>query len=381
MKQSQKTWMLICVAFAVLLSGFFYFQTPEPVAITSYTVTSGIVKETIANTRVGTVKACRRAYLAPGTGGEVVALNVREGDAVKQGKILLEVWNEGLNARVDLMAAEINSKRAAAEQACKLSAGSGRVAKRLKNLQKHENIVSEEVVDLAVTKASAERAACRAAKAIIKVSLARLEVAQADLKRTQVRAPFDGIVAEVNAELGEYVTPSPPGIPTLPAIDLLDLSCVYISAPIDEVDAPAIKLGMQSCVSLDAFDDKRCSGKVTRIAPYVLEKEKQARTVEVEVQLTVDKETVDMMPGYSADIDILVDSRNGVLRIPTEALLEGNRVLVIQQDNLLRERQIQSGLRNWNFTEVISGLKAGDKIVLSVNRDGVKAGAYVVDEK
>ena len=57
-------------------------------------------------------------------------------------------------------------------------------------------------------------------------------------------APFDGVVAEVNAELGEYVTPSPPGIPTPPAVDLIDDRCLYVTAPIDEVDAPEIRTGM-----------------------------------------------------------------------------------------------------------------------------------------
>ena len=375
-----KKWMIIFIFSMAAFSGFLYFKRTEPVAVTLYTVALGEIKQTVVNTRVGTVKACRRAYLAPGTGGEVVKLNVREGDQVKKGKILLEVWNEGLTARVDLITAEINSKQASADQACDLSAGSIRVAKRLKKLQQHKNVVSDEVVDLAVTKASSEQAACRAAKAVIKVSQANLQVAKAAVKRTQVRAPFDGTVAEVNAELGEFVTPSPPGIPTLPAVDLLDLSCVYISAPIDEVDAPAIKPGMSACISLDAFEDKRCSGKVTRIAPYVLEKEKQARTVEVEVQLTSAKHRIGLLPGYSADIEILVYRHLKVLRVPTEAVLEDDKVLLFQQDGVLLERQIQTGLSNWNFTEVLAGLQAQDKIVLSVSREGVKAGAYAVAE-
>jgi HlyD family secretion protein len=251
----------------------------------------------------------------------------------------------------------------------------------LTELQKHKNIVSEEVVDLAVTKAKAEKAACRSAKAAIKVSKASLNVALSAVERTLVKAPFDGTVAEINAELGEFVTPSPPGIPTLPPIDLLDLSCLYVSAPIDEVDAPAIRLGMPACVSLDAFSEKRCSGRVTRIAPYVLEKEKQARTVEVEVKLTDEKDLLELLPGYSADIEVLIGSREKTLRIPTEAVLEGNLVLVFEKDGILAERKIEPGMSNWNFTEVLSGLKEGEKIVLSVSRDGVKPGVYAKQEQ
>ncbi|MCH5372679.1 MAG: efflux RND transporter periplasmic adaptor subunit, partial [Planctomycetes bacterium] len=64
-----------------------------------------------------------------------------------------------------------------------------------------------------------------------------------------------------------------------------------------------------------------------------------------------------------------------VLRIPTEAILEGNKVLVFTPDKLLEEREIETGLSNWEYTEVVRGLKAGDKVVISVDRDGVEDGA------
>ena len=73
-------------------------------------------------------------------------------------------------------------------------------------------------------------------------------------------------IAEVNGELGEYVTPSPVGIPTPPAIDLIDTQCLYISAPIDEVDAPEIRAGMAARISLDAFSKQFFHGHVRRVA-------------------------------------------------------------------------------------------------------------------
>ena len=71
-----------------------------------------------------------------------------------------------------------------------------------------------------------------------------------------LRAPFDGVVADISGELGEYATPSPPGILTLPAIDLIDDSCMFVSAPIDEVDAASIKVGQQGRITLDAIKGK-----------------------------------------------------------------------------------------------------------------------------
>ena len=363
----------------LILAGLTYFfsRGPQPVSVKAYALAKGEVQTTVANTRVGTVKACRRAYLAPATGGQVAALHVKEGDKVKQGQLLLEVWNQDLKAQADLQKAQIKANRASADQVCQLAGGAEREAARLSRLQQNKQIVSVEQVDKSVTSSKAQQAACRAALQEIEVAEAQLAVADAAVRRSLILAPFDGTVAEVNAELGEFVTPSPPGIPTLPPIDLLDLSCLTVSAPIDEVDAASIKTGMQTCVLLDAFPDKRCSGIVTRVAPYVLEKEKQARTVEVEVTLKEPKDLAGLMPGYSADIEVLLSKKDQALRLPAEAILENNRVLLIDSNNVLHEQSFKPGLSNWTYTEVLSGLKEGDRVVMSVGQEGVVDGATV----
>jgi HlyD family secretion protein len=376
-----KKTLFIIIGIGLIVAVYFFNKQKKFVDVEVVTVEQGEVRATVSNTRVGTVKACRRAYLAPATGGQVAEMHVKEGDVVKQNQLLLEVWNKDLKAQVTLQDAQIKSNRAAAEQACQLGAGAEREAERALRLQKFDHIISEEQVDIKATGARAKRASCNAALEAIAVSQANRDAVQAAVERTLVLAPFDGTVAEINTELGEFITPSPPGIPTLPAIDLLDVSCLYVSAPIDEVDAPQIKTGMSACVSLDAFPEKRCSGTVSRIAPYVLEKEKQARTVEVEVKLTDPKEIKDLLPGYSADIEVLLVSKPKALRVPAEAVLENNKVLVMHEDGLLEERSFKPGLVNWNTVEVLSGLNAGEKVVLSVGKEGVEAGAYARVQK
>lgn len=375
-----KRFVVLACMFAAAAGLVWYFTRPEPVAVKLYTVNTGPVTSTVANTRVGTIKACRRAYLAPALGGQVASLTVKEGSLVSRNQLLLVVWNDDLKAQVDLQVAEAKTLKARADQACLIAAGAEREAGRMLTLQKHKNIVSEETVDRAVTDAQAKRAACQAAHAAIDVNKARIAAARAELERTIVRAPFDGVVAEVNVELGEFVTPSPPGIPTLPAIDLLDVSCLYVSAPIDEVDAPAIHTGMKARVTLDAFPNQQRAGVVRRIAPYVLDREKQARTVEVEVGISDPNDLRGLLPGYSADLEILLESKDDVLRIPTEAVLDGNRVLVYHADSPLSERRITPGLSNWNYTEVLSGLQQGEEIVVSIGKEGVEAGAYAIAE-
>jgi HlyD family secretion protein len=192
-----------------------------------------------------------------------------------------------------------------------------------------------------------------------------------------LRAPFGGIVADISGELGEYATPSPPGIPTLPAIDLIDDSCMFVSAPIDEVDASVVKVGQNSRITLDAIKGKQFPGKVKRIAPYVIDLEKQARTVEVEVAFSELPKEENLLVGYSADIEIVHKVRENVLRIPTQHLMEGKRVLLYKADGVLEERTVTTGLANWQYTEIVSGLQEGDQIVATLDRAGVKSGARV----
>jgi len=366
-------------AFILIGALITYLGSSKPVKVIISPVERGLVQDTVANTRAGTIKACNRAGLSPSMGGQIANLPVKVGDAVKPGQILMELWNDDRVAEVSLATREAKAAKALARQACVKADVAEREAQRLRKLRK-KGLASEEAIDKADGEALAQKAACTAAQATAEVSEARLEVAQALLNRTQLTAPFAGIVAEINGEVGEFVTPSPVGIPTPPAVDLVDINCLYVSAPIDEVDAPAIRIGMPAKVSLDAFAKQIFPGKVKRIAPYVLDIEKQARTVDVEVDFANTEDSHNMLPGYSADIEVILAEQRNTLRIPTEAILEGNKVLVLGDEGILQQRQITSGLSNWEFTEVLEGLKENERIVVSVDRDGVKDGAHAESE-
>lgn len=366
---------------ALIGAGIWYLSRPEPIAVRAKTVDRGPVEATVANTRAGTVEACRRARLAPAIGGQIAELPVREGDHVQPRQVLLELWNDDLGAELQLALQEAEAAAARAEQACVSADVARREADRLTKLQAR-GLASEEATERAVGQAKSSRAACTAARASTGVSQARVAVAQAALERTRLRAPFEGTVAEINGELGEFTTPSPVGIPTLPAVDLVDTTCLYVKAPIDEVDAPAIRAGMPARITLDAFPDRHFDGTVRRVAPYVLDVEKQARTVDVEAEFAEPHAVENLLPGYSADVEIVLDRKDSVTRVPTEAVQEGNRVLVYRpQDETLEERTVTPGLSNWVYTEVRAGLAPGDQVVTSVDREGVRPGAVVTIEE
>lgn len=362
---------------AVIAAGVWYLTRPKPIVLTVAVADVGRVEQTVANTRAGSVMPCRRAKLAPPAGGRIDKLYVKEGDRVRQGQVLLSLWDDDVAARERMSRQQLLTAKAHVREVCELAKASARDAKRAHELHAR-NFVSQEAVERANADAAAKQASCDSAGTQVAEAEARIQASRADVDRTVLRAPFAGIVAEVNGEVGEYLTPSPPGIPTLPAVDLIDDSCLYVSAPIDEVDAAQIKVGMNARVTLDAYRGKHFPGRVRRIAPYVLAVEKQARTVEVEVEFDSPGEARNLLVGYSADIEIVLDGHDRVVRIPTPALMPGNRVLVLGADGRLQERKIDTGLSNWEYTEVKSGLSRGDRVVTSLEREGVKAGAVAV---
>jgi HlyD family secretion protein len=365
---------LVLIAIAV-----WYFMRPAPIEVQLTKVERGVVEATVSNTRAGTVKACRRAKLAAPAGGLIERLLVKKGQRVKHDQVLLELWNDDLRAQERLAREQLSTSETQAQQACMQADLAEKEAARARQLME-SGFISPEGLDQKLSAAKVSRAGCEAARSQIDQSKSRISVAKASLERMVLRAPFDGIVADISGELGEYATPSPPGIPTLPAIDLIDDSCMFVSAPIDEVDAANVKVGQIARITLDAIKGKSFPGRVKRIAPYVLELEKQARTVEVEVAFTDPPDEDNLLVGYSADVEIVHESHANVLRIPTQTLLEGNRVLLYQDNGVLAERTVTTGLANWEQTEITSGLNEGDQIVLSLDREGVKAGARVRPE-
>ena len=363
---------------------FWWFNRPQPIAVALVAVGYGKVESSVANTRAGSVEACQRTKLSPISGGRIAFLGVKKGDHVKKGQVLLKLWNDDQQAQSHLAQTQVASSQQRITEICAIADNAMREAARTAKLRA-QGFVSEGAEEKVRYEAQARRAACDGARADVKQAQARVNVTKVEQNRTVLIAPFDGIVADIVGELGEYTTPSPPGVATPPAIDLIDDTCLYIEAPMDEVDAPKIHVGQFARVTLDALPGQQLAGHVKRVAPYVLAVEKQARTVDVEVALDDFKGNTANNPpllvGYSADVEIVLASHDKVLRVPTSTLQDGNKVLVyLPETKKLEQRTIKVGITNWEYTEVLDGLKQGDLIVASLEREGVKAGALVKPE-
>lgn len=376
---SKRTKIILSLAVVAVVIYFVMGSEQDPIAVSAVYPEIRTVEQTVSNTRAGTIDACRRSKMSPAMGGQIALLHVKEGDLVQKDQILIELWNKESKARVKETQARVQVSERSAQQVCILSDRAQREAKRKTELLQR-GLASEEATETAVSNAESQSAACDAALTQVEANQASVEVVEASLERTMLIAPFNGVIAEIEGELGEYVTPSPVGVATKPTVDLIDSSCIYISAPIDEIDAPEVVSGMTARISMDAFGNQEFPATVRRVAPYVLDLEKQARTVEIEAIFDNPNQT--LLPGYSADIEVIIDRVENVLSIPTQLIMRDNYVYVIDPETMtLTKEQIEIGIGNWQYTEVTNGLSKDDQVVLSVDREGVKAGIVVVVEK
>ncbi|MEE8278563.1 MAG: efflux RND transporter periplasmic adaptor subunit, partial [Thermoanaerobaculia bacterium] len=243
---------------------------PDPVAVEVAEVEVGRVEETVTNSRAGSVVARRRAKLSPEIGGQVMAIPFREGDRVRQGEVLLKIDDRSQRARLELARRELEASRAERNRTCLAAERAGRELERTLLLA-DEEIVSADLLDQIESAKQAAGAACQAAEATVARAQAAVSVARTELEKTEIRSPFDGVVAEVSTEIGEWATPSPPALPVPPVVDVLDPGSIYISAPMDEVDSARIRPGLEVRVTVDSHRGRSFSGRVVRVAPYVLD--------------------------------------------------------------------------------------------------------------
>lgn len=366
-----KVWVLVLVAAGAGVAWVLLRNAP-PVEVETARVERGVVEEIVANTRAGTVKARMRSKLSPQTGGLVVALPHRKGERVAAGDLLLKLDDRVQRAQLELAEKELQAARSRAQEACEAAELAQREWARGQALAS-EGVVSAQNLDVLASRRDQTRAACVAAQALVEQAQAQVRLARAQLSLTELSAPFSGVIAELATEVGEWLTPAPPGVPIPPVIDLLDPASLYVVAPIDELDVARVRAGQEVRVAVDPRPGVSFAGRVSKLAPYILDLAEQNRTADVEVELEPGQDLSGVLPGASADVEIVVSRRENALRVPTSAVGEGRKVLVLEEGRLV-ERQVETGLANWQFTEVLAGLVEGEEVVVSRDRPEIQPG-------
>jgi len=342
---------------------------PETIPVEVYEAVRGVVEETVSNTRAGTVRVRRRASIGVDAPGTILAIERREGEEAATGEVLIRVDDREARAALKRTAQELDAAEADRKAVAIRCEHLGREAARLEKLHQ-EGVIAEDRTDSART--ASRRCGAEMEAARERVSLARATMGQAEvaLERTVVRAPFDGVVNRLFAEEGEY------GTPGKPVLDLMERSDLYVRAEIDEVDLARVREGLPVRVTLDPFRGRSFAGAVRRVATFVSEAEQQNRTIEVDVDFAPAEDLAGVKPGTSADVEVILISRPDVLRVPRYALLKGDRLLVFEEGRAV-ERRVEVGLKNWDYAEIRSGLREGERVIVSLDREGVRAGVAV----
>jgi HlyD family secretion protein len=349
----------------------------EPVPVQVAVVSRGTVEQTVTEFPARTVKARRRAKLSPQEGWTRRRAAEARGRSREGGRrtacaarLVVVAQARPRLARREYDAAVADEKRGLfrAERASREQRPQSSPGPRRDRLHR-----PSDQMDSAARTAGGVRIARRAAgQARTGVDRARGPTARLH----DAPAPFDGVIAELQIEVGEWSTPSPPVIQVPSVIDVIDTSSIYVSAPMDEVDSARLKPGQPARVAVDAYPNKRfrdassawastCSTSRSRTAPS---RSRWSSTTRVFAAT--------LLPGTSADVEVILDTHENVLRMPSAALLSGDKVLRLD-GRTLDERPVQVGLKNWDVTEITSGLTEGDRVVTSLDRSEVKAGARV----
>jgi HlyD family secretion protein len=329
----------------------------------------GVVEEIVTNSRAGSIRARYRSQIGAETAGRVAALPHREGAQVDSGAVLARLADDVARAGRSLARRDLESTAAAllaAEAKAELAASE---LARAEGLQQR-GAVTEETLETARSRDKSARAELDAARAQVERARAALQLADAELERHTVRAPFAGVVNQLFVEVGASV------VPGQALLELMSREQPYVSAPMDELDIARIRVGQKARVRLDPYPERAFAATVTRVAPFVSEFQEQNRTMEIELGLEDLDGGVDLRPGTSADVEIVIARRDNTLRIPALALLEGERVLVVESGRAA-ERRVRVGLRNWDYVEILEGLAEGDVVITSLEKGDLKPGTAV----
>jgi len=392
-----------CVAFAVCLvlaatAGAAYLhkkpdRKAEEAKYRSALVDSGNISQTVAAN--GTINPVALVNVGSQVSGTVVELNADFNDHVKKGQVLLKLDPILFNAQIKQSEANLASARA-----------SLRLAQA--NFERNENLVAENYVSALALDQS--RREVDVAKASIALAQAQLTSAQANLNNSVIRAPIDGVVIKRTIDLGQTVAATF-NTPNLFQI-ARDLTKMQIETNVSEADIGALKEGQAARFIVDAYPDKEFAANVRqfRLAANVVQ-----NVVTYTVVLDVENKEQLLKPGMTAQVRLVVGNRQNVLRIPTAALrfrlsdeeqekelkkqkgkdadnktaavavaasapastvdddlafrsksetTRSFKIYKLDANNQAKAVDIQIGLSNFRYTEVLGGdLKKGDRVV------------------
>jgi len=357
-----KNWVVWLVVALVIVATVVLLKGNKPVAVKVFEVKQGELRVIVNATTTSTVKSETEVTLSAQRTGRVVKLPVQEGDILKAGSLI---------ARLDLTEESVQTESVLAQSKATYEEAGKNVA-RVEDLYAN-NLVAQQDLDAARRAYEVARSQYRAA------------VSDAGVKGdySVIRAPFDGVISKKYTEVGELL------LPGRQIVTMVNPERIYVLSTIDEVDVGRLKPGQPVSLTVDAFPGERFTGRIGRISPIVSGGKLETRTADVWIYF--DRRQPRIKAGMSADVEILVATLQNVLSVPSQAVIErdGKKQVYIADGKALAAgvggaiallRPVVTGETNWSFTQIVSGLKAGDFVVTTPEADRLKDGVKLAAE-
>jgi HlyD family secretion protein len=280
-------------------------------------------EDVIARVRApGKIEAKTQVKISADIMGKIVVLNVKEGDPVKKGELLLQLDDTQYRAAHDQATAALASGKARVREAESALRVSDANFTRQKALFE-QKLLSEAEWDQANDAHESARAALATAQEEVTRATAAAAGAADNLRKCRFEAPFDGVLSALNVEKGEIVITGTMNNAGTQIMTVSDLSRMLVRAEVDETDVVDMKLGQKAKISVDAFPDTTFAGTVTEIGNTA--KPSTISTVagqtNFEVKVAFDDNVPQVRPGMTADVDIETATHAKTLAVPIQAVI------------------------------------------------------------
>ena len=341
----------------------------------------------------GKIEPTTKVEIKSKASGIILKLPVNVGDRVHQGQVICELDQNDLLPRVrqaqaSLGMAEASLKSAQAEyERAKVEAAGpdipflkrdmdraremflAKVAAQTmrddaeKNYELAKNRQQQAIVNLGVS-----NAAIRKAEAQVEQSRAQLATTEEDLRNATIISPIDGVVLSRDREVGDAVS----SILTMGSgatliMSVGDLREVYVKGKVDESDIGKVFLGQAARITVESYKDQKFAGKVTKISPMGVEKD---NVTTFEVRVSISNEAGKLMATMTANAEVLLEERKGVLAIPEGAIIYGkDRTTQVEIPDAATETgrrrvTVAIGIGNGSRTQITNGLREGQQVIL-----------------
>ncbi len=359
----------------------------------------------------GTVQPVTEIRISPDVAGEIIELNVEEGDSVVQGQLLVKIRPDNFINALERSQAQFNQQQAnLASSRANLSRTEATFVKAEADYKRSKKLHDEEVISTAdwelaqqnykVAENDLESASqnVEAAKYIVQSSRANVDDAKENLRLTNVFAPVSGTVSKLDVEKGERVV----GTRQFTGTEILriaDLNKMEVRVDVNENDIIRVSLGDTAIIDVDSYShmDKKFNGLVTAIANTANDKVSQDAVTEFEVRIRILNESyADLIkegvrfpfrPGMTASVEVITDSKYNVLSVPLSAVTtrvpsaegeEGSNgeenakvtnnddkkeVIFIHEDGKAKMVQVKVGISDFENIEILSGIEEGTELV------------------